>query len=264
MSADEGRTMTDTEPAAGAPAASLAEANTAGLDAPADTKQRQSPWRRLARGGRRTSGGTFLAALLALGLGFAVVTQVRQNEKSGLDALSQADLVALLANVNDQSARLENEMDDLKARKEKLAQGGDSAAVADARGRLDQMAVLNGTVKVKGPGILIEVDDTKREVTAANVLDAVQELRDAGAESIDVGGHRVVASTWFTDVDGGPGVDGVKLEDEFTISAIGDPHTMATAMAIPGGVTDTLTQAGARVRVSEDTSMQITSVHQEG
>ena len=116
-------------------------------------------------------------------------------------------------------------------------------------------------VQVKGPGIIIEVDSAGGDVTAANILDAVQELRDAGAESIDVGGNRIVASSWFTDVDGRPSVEGRSLPEKFTISAIGDPHTMSTAMAIPGGVTDTLTQAGARVKVSEETSMQITSLH---
>lgn len=218
-------------------------------------------WKRFIFGGPHSIVGGLMAAVLALGLGFAVMTQVRQNEKAGLDRLSQADLVALLANVNDQSARLEKELDDLKSSKEQLSRGGDEAAVTDARKRLDQLAILNGTVQAKGPGIVIEVDNSGGGVTDANVLDAVQELRDAGAESIDVGGNRVVASSWFTDVNGKPAVEGHALAGKFTISAIGDPHTMSTAMAIPGGVTDTLTQAGARVKVSEDTSMQITSLH---
>lgn len=217
--------------------------------------------RRLAFGGPRSFWSGLMAAVLAVGLGFAVMTQVQQNEKSGLSDLSQADLVALLANVNDQSTRLEKELGDLKTSKEQLARGGDQAAVTDARKRLDQLAILNGTVQVQGPGIVIDVDNSKGDVTAANVLDAVQELRDAGAEAIDVGGNRVVAASWFTDVDGEPAVEGHRLADKFTVSAIGDPHTMSTAMAIPGGVTDTLTQAGARVKVSEDTTMQITSLH---
>lgn len=219
-----------------------------------------APWRKYTFGGPRTGPGALVVAILACGLGFAVMTQVRQHEKSGLDNLSQPDLVALLADVNDQSARLGGQLDDLRASKDRLARGGDAAAVADAQKRLDQLSILNGTVAVKGPGIRIEIGSASHHVTAANLLDTVQELRDAGAEAIDVGGHRVIASSWFDDANGVARVEGAALPDDLTITAIGDPHTMSTAMAIPGGVTDTLTQSGARVKVTEDTSLRIASV----
>lgn len=208
---------------------------------------------------KKFTSGTLVAGVLAAGLGFAMMTQAQQTERSGLNALSQGDLIALLSNVNDQSARLDTELDDLRSQKTRLSSGNDSQAVADAQKRLDQLAILNGTAAVSGPGITIEVSGAK-DVTAANVLDAVEELRDAGAESIDVGGHRVVLSTWFSDADGHVTVDGEPLDQDFTISAIGDAHTMGTAMAIPGGVTDTLTQAGAHVKVTEKTEIRITSV----
>ena len=128
-------------------------------------------------------------------------------------------------------------------------------------GNICRSPLAEGILRYQAQDRPIEVDSAGGDVTAANILDAVQELRDAGAESIDVGGNRIVASSWFTDVDGRPSVEGRSLPEKFTISAIGDPHTMSTAMAIPGGVTDTLTQAGARVKVSEETSMQITSLH---
>lgn len=218
------------------------------------------PWQRFAFGGPRTGIGTIVASVLALGVGFALMTQVRQNEKSGLDNLSQPDLVALLADVNDQSSRLETELDELRTSKSKVAAGGDAAAVADAQKRLDELQILNGAVPVSGPGITIRVTNADKGVTSANVLDAVQELRDAGAESIDIDGHRVIASTWFADLDGHAGIAGTRLPSDFTITAIGDPHTMSTAMAIPGGVTDTLTQAGAQVKVAEGSTMKITSI----
>lgn len=217
------------------------------------------PWQRFAvRSSRKTTGG-LMAAVLALGLGFAMMTQVQQNEKAGLHDLSQSELVSLLANVNDQSARLETELGDLRSQKSRLESGGDSAAIADAQKRLDELAVLNGTARVKGSGITVRVTQAN-QVTAANVLDAVQELRDAGAEAIDVGGQRVVAQTWFGERSGAITVSGTPIPTDFTITAIGDSHTMATAMAIPGGVTDTLSQAGAQVKVSEEKAVTISSV----
>lgn len=217
------------------------------------------PWRRFAFGAPRTTAAGLTAAVLAVGLGFATMTQVQQTEKSGLQDLSQSELVSLLSTVNDQAARLETELSDLRRQKASLEAGSDTAAVRDAQKRLDQLEILNGTVAVTGPGITIKVDKGK-DATSANVLDAVQELRDAGAEAIEVGGHRVVADTWFSEQNGKVTVAGKPVADDFTIVAIGDPHTMSTAMAIPGGVTDTLTQAGAQVKVWEDQTVQITSV----
>lgn len=204
--------------------------------------------------------GSIVIALLGALLGTALVAQVRQNEKSGLQNLTQPDLIALLANVNDESTRLSDELDTLRTTKSQLASGGDTAAVRDAQSKLDQLAVLNGTKPVHGPGITLTVAVAKKGVTGANLLDAMEELRDAGAEAIDVGGHRVVANTWFSDVNGAPAVGSDPLPADFTITAIGDPHTMSTAMEIPGGVTDTLTQAGAHVKVAENTVLRITSV----
>lgn len=214
------------------------------------------------QGGRKSHAakyGGVMAGILALGLGFAAMTQVHQNEHAGLTNLSQADLVALLANVNDQSDRLSSQLDDLRQSKAKLANGGNGAALADAQQRKTQLDILNGSVKVKGPGITISITNSGHQVTAANLLDAIEELRDAGAESINVGGHRVIASTWFSDQGNNPGVGGATLPTSFTITAIGDPHTMSTAMAIPGGVTDTLSQAGAKVAVNETQHAMISS-----
>ncbi len=49
----------------------------------------------------------------------------------------------------------------------------------------------------QGPGITLTVEDTKGTVEADMLLDAIQELRAAGAEAIQVNDVRVVADTYF-------------------------------------------------------------------
>jgi len=101
-------------------------------------------------------------------------------------------------------------------------------------------------------------------VDAAELLDTVQELRDAGAEAIQIGTVRVVASTSFVDPDPGTGgvvVDGTTLTAPFLFSAIGDPATLATALDIPGGVLETLRQDGARGTVRQVDELTVSAIH---
>jgi uncharacterized protein YlxW (UPF0749 family) len=73
----------------------------------------------------------------------------------------------------------------------------------------------------------------------------------------------VVASTWFADGAGGAlSVEGRTLSGPYTISAIGDPQTMQTALNIPGGVVDTVHNAGGNVIVNQPGLVRVTTLHQ--
>ena len=120
--------------------------------------------------------------------------------------------------------------------------------------------MLAGTVAATGPGIEVFVTDPQSTVRSAQVLDLVQELRDAGAEAIQIGSVRVVASTWFADAAGGVSVDGTALRPPYTVLAIGESQTMATALEIPGGVVASLPdRAAATVAAREQ--VEVTALH---
>jgi uncharacterized protein YlxW (UPF0749 family) len=93
------------------------------------------------------------------------------------------------------------------------------------------------------------VSDPEGKVDAPIILDTVQELRDAGAEAIQVGDARVVANTWFADTPNGISVSGTEVRAPYVIRAIGDAPAMAGAMEIPGGVTATVRRVGGETNV---------------
>jgi uncharacterized protein YlxW (UPF0749 family) len=213
--------------------------------------------------GVRPNRGQVVAAVLLALLGLALVAQVRSTEEAGLSQLRQSELVALLDNVSGRVDALQQEVVQLEADRQRLQgeQGGEAAARA-AQERLESYAILAGTVPVEGPGITVYVNDPDNAVTQTMVLDAIQELRDAGAEAIQIGPHRVVASTWVgTDAEGRITLDGSPLGPPYRIVAIGDSHTLAGAMAIPGGFSDSLRGAGATVDVVETDSLLIDALH---
>jgi uncharacterized protein YlxW (UPF0749 family) len=214
----------------------------------------------------RISRAHLLAALLLGLLGFSLVVQARQTQSESVSALSQSDLVRLLDDVNRRAERLDVESRDLQQTRDELRTGSDRAAAAEraARQRLQVLGILAGTLPAEGPGISLRIDDPKRQVSPAMLLDTVQELRDAGAEALQLAGVRVVASTSFVQTGSGAGVkvDGAELMPPYTFVAIGDPQTMASALDIPGGVLDTLRQSGARGTVRRGDDLRASAVTQ--
>lgn len=63
----------------------------------------------------------------------------------------------------------------------------------------------------RGPGIRITITDPRGKLTPEILLNAIEELRDAGAEVMAVGDHRLVASSSVTSSSSGDlQVDGKK------------------------------------------------------
>lgn len=222
-------------------------------------------WRRLARmGSPRLTKANVLVLALAVLLGFAISTQVHQTRASGLESLRQEELVGVLDTVTQEGVRLGTELRTLERTRDRLASGADSEkeAVDLARARADTLALLAGTEPATGPGVRLTITDPSGKIGATILLDAIQELRDAGAEVMQVGPVRVVASTYFTDSDGGVSVSGTSIAAPYTILAIGDPDTMASAMGIPGGVSNSVSGAGGELTITPLDRLDITAVHE--
>ena len=223
-----------------------------------------SAWMTLLRMARpRATRANAFVALLAIALGFAIATQVQQTNQSGLEQLRQDELVRILDDVSQEQGRLASDTRELESSRDTLLSGVDSGAEAlkSAQERLDTLGILTGTAPATGPGVVITINDPDHKVSAARLLDALQELRDAGAEAVQIGDVRVVASTWFADVNGAVEVSGRRIDPPYSIKAIGDPATMASAMDIPGGVTESVRGDGATSTLRQADSIEITALH---
>ncbi len=212
----------------------------------------------------RLTRAQLLAGGLCAVLGFALVTQVRQEDPP-MASLRNSEVIALLQQITERSSQLEEQSRDLERQLTELQTGSDKEAVARevADQRLDLYSVLAGTRAVQGPGVQLDIADPSSAVTAAMLLDTVQELRGAGAEAIQVGQVRVVARTAFVDDPGGAGVlaGSTPLAAPYRILAVGDAQSLARALAIPGGIIEQLKARGAFLTVSEHTRLDITARH---
>ncbi len=226
-------------------------------------RSRGAAWRRLGRiSGPRLSRGNLLAAAITLLLGLALVAQVQSTQAGDLTDLPEDDLIALLDDVTGRADSLRQEVQQLERDRDRLAGGQDEVAAAEAaQSRLDSYQILAGTVAVSGPGIEVLVRDPDRELTTTAIIDMIQELRDGGAEAIQIGDVRVVASTWVEARRDTLTVDGTTVEEPYRVLAIGDSHTLAGALAIPGGFTDNVRRNGGTVDVQESPDITVDALH---
>lgn len=210
----------------------------------------------------RATPGQLLAGVLCLIVGFAVVAQVGSSTGETRFATARSDeLVGVLDQQNTRLDRLHRDVDDLSRTKTSLEKDGrGGAALTEARRRADTYGILAGTEPATGPGVTLTITDPQHKVTADLLLNALQELRDAGAEVVQVGPTRVVVNSYFLDEpNGGVTLDGKPLPVPYRFLAIGDPRTLTTALYIPGGVRDSLTHAGATLTVTHQNALTISA-----
>ena len=220
----------------------------------------------------RWSRGQAVAAVLLAGLGFAATVQVRSNDRDqNFTGARQSQLIALINQLTLASDRGRAEVAQLERTRDQLrGSAGDSeAALRVAREQEQTWAILAGTVPVRGPGVRITVDPRGGGVGTDQVLNGLQELRDAGAESIEINDRvRVVAESAITDTAGGAAgevgairVDGVTLQPPYVIDAIGDPDTLSSGVDFQGGFVTEVEDVGGSVRVERAQRIEITSLH---
>ncbi|MFF6878729.1 MULTISPECIES: DUF881 domain-containing protein [unclassified Streptomyces] len=209
----------------------------------------------------RVTRAQLIVAVLLFGLGFGLAVQVASNSDSdsALRGARQEDLVRILDELDDRTQRLEDEKRGLEQQRDELENSSDQAEEARKQTieKERQLGILAGTVAAQGPGITMTVVDTKGTVEADMLLDAIQELRAAGAEAIQVNGVRVVAGTYFADSGKGVSVDGNKINAPYRFKVIGKPQDLEPALNIPGGVVQTLEKEQATVTIERSTDIVV-------
>ncbi|MFJ4080472.1 DUF881 domain-containing protein [Streptomyces iakyrus] len=209
----------------------------------------------------RVTRAQLIVAVLLFGLGFGLAVQVASNSDSdsALRGARQEDLVRILDELDDRTQRLEDEKRGLEQQRDELENSSDQAEEARKQTieKERQLGILAGTVAAQGPGITMTIVDTKGTVEADMLLDAIQELRAAGAEAIQVNGVRVVAGTYLADSGKGVSVDGNKINAPYRFKVIGKPQDLEPALNIPGGVVQTLEKEQATVTIERSTDIVV-------
>jgi uncharacterized protein YlxW (UPF0749 family) len=193
-----------------------------------------------------------LIGVLTLILGFAIAVQVQSvGDEELLAGAREEDLVRILDELSAREDRLRVQITDQRGALQELvnSDGQTSSALEDARDRAQDIGVLTGTVAASGPGLVLTIRDPGDDVQVTDIIDTIQELRGAGAETMQIDGVRVGVSTAVAGRAGALEVDGQPIEAPYEFVVIGSPQNIETAMNIPGGVVPHIGSRGGSVSI---------------
>ena len=207
-----------------------------------------------------------VTAALALALGFGLVVQIRSTGEEEMAGATEEDLVRILDELDTREEALRSQLSEREQAVEELSGGRtqSGSALAEAQRRAEAIGVLNGTLPARGPGLRVVIQDREGAVTTAVLLDAIQELRGAGAEAIEIDGVRVIASSYVSGTPGELTVDGIELQAPYEIVAVGPPTDLEVALNVSGGVVDDVARAGASATVTRSDELRVESVVRNG
>jgi hypothetical protein len=178
--------------------------------------------------------------------------------------------VRILDDLTSKNSRLEAERSSLVALNSEISSGGATSqtALSAAQSRADTLEILTGQVAAHGPGAAFTVYAPREAIPAEQIVAVINELRDAGAEVIEINvvgmdgsstAVRVISSTYVVQ-ERTPAtfrIDGVVMKPPFVFKAIGDGPTISAALNIAGGVTDQFRRAGADAHITTETDLTI-------
>ena len=207
-----------------------------------------------------------VAGVLLGVLGFGAAVQVRAvGSDDQFTGARQAELIALINGLSAETDRAEQEIRELQATRDSLRDDAESTrtALELAREQAETLGILAGTVPAVGQGVRITVAPGEGGIGTDQLLNGLQELRDAGAEAVELNDAvRVVAQTGIQDSPEGLLVGGVPLRPPYVLDVIGAPDTLATAVDFSGGFRDTVEAVGGRVSVARVPEVEVTTTRQ--
>jgi uncharacterized protein YlxW (UPF0749 family) len=192
----------------------------------------------------------FAVVLTAILLGVLAVGQLRgQAGVPGLAGLSAQELGVLVANLNAHNEQLRTEISTLERQQADLASAKDrgESAVVQLEADLAKIRAWAGLTGLSGPGVTITV---RGPIAPSGVEDLIDELRNAGAEAVDVAGVRLVPGVVVAGLIGDLSIEEVALGEVFEIHAIGSPQILTGTLTRAGGVVAQLATSYPQARIT--------------
>ena len=210
-------------------------------------------------------GKALVFGILCLILTFAITVQLRVSSLSESES-SQTKITDKLKDeifrLNDENVKLaekfQNTTSELDDARNQAAQNDSSSK--DTSELIKKYTIVSGKTDVTGQGIIIKYKPSDNEAKAdmvKDLRDIVNEIKNAGAEAIEINNQRIVGTTAIEMVKNKIEINDTEVSENFIIKAIGDSNLMYSGLIRPGGTIENITESGVSIEINSENTIKI-------
>lgn len=210
-------------------------------------------------------GKALVFGILCLILTFAITVQLRVSSLSESES-SQTKITDKLKDeifrLNDENVKLaekfQNTTSELDDARNQAAQNDSSSK--DTSELIKKYTIVSGKTDVTGQGIIIKYKPNDNEAKAdmvKDLRDIVNEIKNAGAEAIEINNQRIVGTTAIEMVKNKIEINDTEVSENFIIKAIGDSNLMYSGLIRPGGTIENIRESGVSIEINSENTIKI-------
>ena len=210
-------------------------------------------------------GKALVFGILCLILTFAITVQLRVSSLSESES-SQTKITDKLKDeifrLNDENVKLaekfQNTTSELDDARNQAAQNDSSSK--DTSELIKKYTIVSGKTDVTGQGIIIKYKPGDNEAKAdmvKDLRDIVNEIKNAGAEAIEINNQRIVGTTAIEMVKNKIEINDTEVSENFIIKAIGDSNLMYSGLIRPGGTIENIRESGVGIEINSENTIKI-------
>jgi uncharacterized protein YlxW (UPF0749 family) len=209
-------------------------------------------------------------ALVCVVLGFMLSMQFKVQKavqlKDATTFMRAQELAQELDKVEQERDNLMTELEELRNQMTKVV--ANQAEFTDLANQLAQAQMHAGLVNMNGPGVVVEMRDSPRQVGPGenannfivhdtDILTMINELQASGAEAISINEQRITGSTEIRCVGPVITINGVRTTVPVIIKAIGNADDLEAIITMKDGLRDSLAQWGVQVTVRKEAQLTV-------
>ena len=201
-----------------------------------------------------------IMALILVCVMFMQFKVVNETEIAQIESMREAELEEALSNWKEKYKEAYNKLLDTN---EKIIEYDEKKQSNEETKKLVNKELAEaktnfGLTAVEGEGVIITLIDTEElAYDADDLLELVNELRDAGAEAISINGQRIVNISDIVTIATRIRVNSKNISSPYEIKAIGDRTYLKSALTIKNGYYDIKQKNEYKISIEEKANIEI-------